>query len=129
MTKRNRMLSTLAVGIAATATLGLAGPAQADPVSQGEDYAFHSDDGKQLTVCDVEDDNRAVWAGYYTTESYQYQTLTIRYPSDPDGVNCASRRVGTRLDSIVLSNLRVVEDNPSSSTNYYGAWHGYPVRG
>jgi hypothetical protein len=129
MSKRNRIIATLA--IAAVTTLGLAGPAQAHQVKQGgNDYAYHSVDGKQLTVCDVQNDDRAVWAGYYTSASNRYRILKINYPAPPAGpIDCATVRVGTRLDSIVLTNFRVVEDKPNSSTNYYSPWHGYPVRG
>ncbi|MFI8185216.1 hypothetical protein ACIF70_32495 [Actinacidiphila glaucinigra] len=108
------VLSALTMS-AACITLGTA-PASASDVYQGNDWATHAYDGTSFDYCDGEDDNHSVWGGYYTTASSAYQT------SSPVNGYC-----NTEYVSGVLSNLRMVEDNPSSSTNYYGAWHGYPV--
>ncbi|WP_149100758.1 hypothetical protein [Actinoplanes teichomyceticus] len=68
--------------------------------------------------CDYEGDNHSVWVNYYTNASTSMQST--------ESVNGVAKCNQYYLSS-VLTNLRVVEDNPSSSTNYYGAWHGYPV--
>ncbi|GGQ06706.1 hypothetical protein GCM10010266_32790 [Streptomyces griseomycini] len=110
------VLGTLAVS---AASVGLwAVPASASDVHQGSDWATHAYDGTWFDYCDGEDDNHSVWGGYYTTSSSAYQT------SSPVNGYC-----GTEFVDGVLTNLRMVEDNPASSTNYYGAWHGYPVAG
>ncbi|MEU5096563.1 hypothetical protein [Streptomyces sp. NPDC020996] len=62
--------------------------------------------------------DQSVWGGYCTTTSSAYQV------SEPVNGYCNTWSVDG-----VLTNLRMVEDNPSSSTNYCGAWHGYPVAG
>jgi hypothetical protein len=62
--------------------------------------------------------------GYYREGSSYYQTASVIYDDDPNSTDCTEWGV---LGPI--GDLRVVEDNPDSSTNYYGPWHGYPVYG
>lgn len=122
---RNRIRVLLAgTGIAAIAAVSVPGTAQAHRVYQGDDYVDHSYDGYAFTVVDAEDDNHKVWAGYYTTGSYDYHVAPVFYPSDPKGVNWTSYSLISQL-----TNIRVVEDKPGSSHNYYSPWHGYPVAG
>ncbi|WFE43691.1 hypothetical protein [Verrucosispora sp. WMMD1129] len=122
---RRRIIALLAaIGIGTAALLAAPTPASAHGVSQGNDYALHSYNGRVLTICDAENDGHRVWAGYYTSASYSYQTAPVIYGSNTSGVDCTTYEL-----SHVLTNLRVVEDKPGSSSNYYGSWHGYPVAG
>jgi hypothetical protein len=122
---KTRIIAILGAVAASVAFVALpAGPASAHDVYQGNDAAFHSYDGLEFTICDGENDGHAVWAGYYRVGSNSYYSAPVLYPSNTSGVECT-----TYYPASVLSNLRVVEDNPDSSTNYYGAWHGYPVAG
>ncbi|MFF0741339.1 hypothetical protein ACFYVL_13160 [Streptomyces sp. NPDC004111] len=115
-------LGALALGVS---IVGLqAGPAAAKNVYQGSDYATHSYDGKSFWICDAENDSHKVWAGYYVIGSNTYHTANVIYGSDTSGVDCTLYGGGG-----TLSNIRVVEDKPGSSDNYYGAYHGYPVAG
>lgn len=124
---RSRILAILCTSIiAAAGMLSLSDPAQAFSVVQGLDYTSHSYDGKSFTVCDGEDDGHSVWAGLYDSGSTSYQTAPVLYPPDPAGLNCTDYDV---FPPYYLTNLRTVEDNPNSSTNYYSEWHGYPVVG
>lgn len=123
---RKRIISALAVsGIGALSALTLPTPAAAHSVSQGDDYAVHSYDATAFTVCDAENDSHKVWAGYYDNTSNSYQTADVYYGSDTSGIDCTAYDIYPAH----LTNLRVVEDKPGSSDNYYGAWHGYPVAG
>jgi hypothetical protein len=117
-------LSAGAIGL--FATLSMAGPAQAHRVYQGNDYATHSYDGTLLKICDAEDDGHKVWAGYYDNGSNTYHTAVVIYYNDTDGLDCTTWGLG---GDRILTNLRAVEDNPNSSTNYYSPWHGWPVAG
>jgi hypothetical protein len=114
-----------AAGIGLAAVVALPGPAGAHTVFQGDDYVQHSYDATQFLVCDAEDDSHSVWAGHYDNSSNSYKTADVFYPSNPDGVNCTLYDIYP----LHLTNVRAVEDNPSSSANYYGPWHGYPVAG
>ncbi|MGW0791210.1 hypothetical protein ACWD04_23945 [Streptomyces sp. NPDC002911] len=112
------VFGALAISVASA---GLwAAPASASDVNQGSDYASHSYDGTYLEYCDYESDSHSVWVNYYTDASTSMRSTA--------SVNGAGNCNAVYLSS-VLTNLRVVEDNPSSSTNYYGSWHGYPVQG
>ncbi|MFJ9214319.1 hypothetical protein [Streptomyces sp. NPDC102264] len=117
-----RSLTTVLGALAiSAASAGLwAAPASASNVNQGSDYASHSYDGTWFEYCDYEGDNHSVWVNFYTDASTSMRST----PSVNGAGNCNEVYL-----SSVLTNLRVVEDNPSSSTNYYGAWHGYPVAG
>jgi hypothetical protein len=124
MTIRNRVLAgATAVGIGAIGVLMLPGSAQAFTVYQGDDFVSHSYDATFFTVCDAENDGHKVWAGFYDNSSNAYQTADVYYGSDTSGTDCTSYD----LYPYHLTNVRVVEDKPGSSTNYYGPWHGYPV--
>jgi hypothetical protein len=113
-------LSLALIGV----TGGMAG-AHSGEFKQGADYFYHGYAGTWFDICDAEDDGHSVWAGYYDNNSTVYHTAKVIYIGDPDGLDC------TRWDisPLVLTNIRVVEDNPNSSTNYYGPWHGWPVAG
>jgi hypothetical protein len=133
-----RVIRRRVIAFAASLSLSLgltgvaAGPAEAHDGSdglfkQGSDYFIHSYDGTWFKICDAEDDGHAVWAGYYINNASNpgYWTARVLYLGDPDGVDCTTWDVSP----YVLTNIRVVEDNPDSSTNYYGPWHGWPVAG
>ncbi|MFJ4499515.1 hypothetical protein [Streptomyces sp. NPDC088864] len=109
-----------ALTISAASAALWAAPASASDVSQGSDYASHSYDGRYFEYCDYEADNHSVWVNYYTDAS----TAMKSSPTVNGAGNC-----NAMYPNGVLTNLRVVEDNPASSTNYYGSWHGYPVAG
>ncbi|MYV57992.1 hypothetical protein [Streptomyces sp. SID3212] len=115
-------LSALVLG--AGIALLPAGTANAKDASLGQNRAFHSPDGTELTICDGEDDGRSVWAGLYLVGSSTYYTASVQYGEDTSGVDCT-----TYYFDSPMSNLRVVEDVPNTSTNSYGAWHNYPVAG
>ncbi|OJF10516.1 hypothetical protein [Couchioplanes caeruleus] len=118
---RRNLKAGLGALVISAAFAGLwAAPASASNVNQGSNYAQHSYDGTYFEYCDYEDDNHSVWVNYYTDASTSMRST--------ESVNGAGNCNAVFLSS-VLTNLRVVEDNPSSSTNYYGAWHGYPVAG
>jgi hypothetical protein len=126
MLKKTITTLAIAAGMIGATAIMPTGTANAFTVYQGDDYATHSSSGNAFTICDVEGDSHSVWAGYYTTESSAYLTAPVYYPPDPAGTNCTPYRLSSPY---LLSNLRVVEDNPNSSTNFYGPWHGYPVAG
>ncbi|MEV1015836.1 hypothetical protein AB0I95_22990 [Micromonospora sp. NPDC049751] len=109
-----------ALAISAVFTGLWAAPASAHPVNQGSDEATHSYDGTFLEYCDYESDGHSVWVNYYTDAS-----TSMRSTASVNGFN----QCGQYYFDSVLTNLRVVEDNPASSTNYYGRWHDYPVAG
>jgi hypothetical protein len=124
---RQWIIPALAAGVTGLAAAFFpAGPAQAHNVYQGDDYAVHSYDGSVFDICDAENDGHKVWAGYYYNGSNAYQTAEVIYGSDTSGIDCTRYSFPS---GYYLTNLRVVEDNPDSGTNYYGAWHGYPVAG
>jgi hypothetical protein len=118
---RHRISTVLGVLALTAASAGLwAAPASAGNVYQGNDFASHAYDGAWFTYCDSEDDNHSVWVGYY-----YYNVTLSNYQTSPPVTygNCG----GVSLSQGYLIDLRVVEDNPYSSTNFYGPWHGEPV--
>ncbi|MET8748229.1 hypothetical protein [Streptomyces sp. NPDC004728] len=111
-------LGALAAGLVVAMT---ASPVNAAPAYQGDDFAIHSYDARTLTVCDVEKDGHSVWAGYYIEGGSSYQTASVLYDDDPNSTDC------TEWGTFPIRDFRVVEDNPDSSSNYYGPYHGEPV--
>ncbi|MFI6284334.1 hypothetical protein ACIBCM_06160 [Streptomyces sp. NPDC051018] len=118
---RRRIITALSALALTAASAGLwAAPAGASAVYQGDDWATHSYDGTWFTYCDAEDDNHSVWVGYY----YYVNSLSNYTTATPVTYgHCESES----LNLGYLVDLRVVEDNPYSGTNFYGPWHGYPV--